>query len=171
MPRTIDQWESITLRWLVLICVAMSLGCYKYTPATLDAVPTGAKVRALLSAEAERELRNRVGLDAGVVDGELLEKNEDSVLLSVRAARGSQTVGTQSLYQRIDVARRNVLRVDVRTLDAPRTVVLAGGFTTAAVVALVLAIDKGNPARPEPPNGGPEDSRRRILVGVPIVRW
>lgn len=171
MPRTIDQWESITLRWLALMCVATSLGCYTYTPATLDAVPTGEKVRALLSSEAEAELRSRVGMASGLVEGELLEKNEDSVLLSVRAAERSRTPGTQSLYQRIDVARPDVLRVDVRQLDVPRTVVVAGGLTGAAVVALVLAIGEGKAGRPEPPNGGPVDSRQRFLLGLPVVRW
>lgn len=171
MPRTIDQWESITVRWLALLCVAMSLGCYTYTPATLDAVPTGAKVRALLSSEAEVELRRRVGLEAGLVEGRLLERNVGSVLLSVRAAERSRVPGTQSLYQRIDVARQDVLRVDVRRLDAPRTVVVAGGLTGAAVVALVLAIGEGKAGRPEVPNGGPQDSRQRFLLRLPVVRW
>jgi hypothetical protein len=163
--------KPIALGWLTVICVATSLGCYKYTPATLDAVPTGEKVRALLSSEAEAELRSRVGLASGLVEGELLEKNDDSVLLSVRATGGSQQLGTQSLYQRIDVARQDVLRVDVRRLDAPRTAVAAGGLTGAAVVALVVAIGEGKAGGPDIPNGEPPESRRRFLLGVPVLPW
>ena len=38
---------------LGIAAAALSVGCYTYTPVTLDAVPVGSEVRALLSTERE----------------------------------------------------------------------------------------------------------------------
>ena len=95
------------LRQLVLgVSVATSLGCYKYVPTTMEAVPAGDHVRAVLSTEAQEDVRLRVGMHFTLLEGKLLEKDENQVLLSVPTVRAAGEYGSQSLYQRIDLPRQ-----------------------------------------------------------------
>jgi hypothetical protein len=136
---------------------ALSLGCYSYAPASLELVPAGTPVRALLSTEAQVALRDSLGLEQQRVRGTLVERDGDRVLLAVRFNQGDWRVGSSALYQRIAVAPRDVLQLEVRRLNPGRT---AGLFATLAAAATILAIEayrKLNPGSPVPPGGGPPD--------------
>ena len=130
----------------------VSLGCYRYVPATLDTKPVGSKVQALLSTEGQMLLEERVGIYGQTVTGELLEVSGDSVLLAVRSARASAGIG--SLYQRVDFSRSQILRIDQRQLDAA----LTGGLIAAAAGGLALILSQvfgdSNPGQIEPPENG-----------------
>ncbi len=171
LPPT-SRWNSTTLPGLALCAAAaLLLGCYKYVPATLSTVPTGSNIRAVLSTEAQADLRSRVGMDVDLLEGKLLESNDDEVWVSVRSVAASGMLdGTQPLYQRIDVPRQGVVRVDVRRLDRLRTYTLIGVAAGAAVFVAAQAFGEGGPG-PEPPNGGPSDRVQGVLLRLPLRWW
>ncbi len=150
--------------------VAFSLGCYKYVPGTLETVPVGSGVRAMLSTPAQEELRSRTGINLSLLEGRLIE-NDERLIVSVKAAEGSRMLGNQDLYQRIDVPREGVVRVDVRRVDAARTAGLALVLTGAAAVVVSQAFKGGDPDKPQPPNGGPDDNIVGWVLRVPVFRF
>jgi len=161
-----------TTGWLVLgACVASSLGCYKYVPTTIESVPVGAHVKAAISAEAQDDLRSRVGLDLPVLEGEVIEENGDKVLLSVKSAKVESEFGARSLYQRVDVSRGSIVRVDVRQLDKPRTYGLIGAAAGVAALIVTQAFGESDPGSPNPPGNPPADHKQGFLFWVPVLRW
>ena len=63
----------------------------------------------------------------------MIERRADSLLLEVRtlsAADGRQ------LFQRVALANADVLRVDIKRLDKARTIALAAGVATLAVLTV-----------------------------------
>jgi hypothetical protein len=136
------------------------LGCYTYAPATLDAVPVGAEVRALLSTEAEVALRDSLGLDLHPLHGTLVDREEGRLLLSVRTGVGSRELGSQVLYQRVAVAPQSVLRVDVRRLQRSKTVAFVIGVASAATLVTLAALGKLNPGGSDGGGGGPPEQLR-----------
>jgi hypothetical protein len=136
---------------LGVVGAAFSLGCYTYVPATLDAVPVGTEVRALLSTEKELALRDSLGVELHPLHGTLVERQDGRLLLSVRTGIGSRELGSQPLYQRVGVTPQDVLRVDVRRLQRTKTVAFA--FTLAGAGTL-LAIATVAILRPGSPGGG-----------------
>jgi hypothetical protein len=99
----------------------------------VETVPTGAEVRGLLGTEARIGLEDRLRLRLDYVNGRLVERNGDSLLVEVRSL--SATDG-RPLYQRIALARADVLRVDVKRLDKVRTLALVAGVATVAIIAV-----------------------------------
>ena len=146
--------------WLCLAAAALSLGCYTYVPATMDVVPVGARVRALLSSEAEVALHDSLGLDLRSLSGTLVERRDTRLLFQVRTASGSPAFGSQPLYQRIAVSPQDVLRVDVRRLHGVRTGVLAAAIAGAAVIAAIEVFGLLKAGTPEQPPGGPPEQVR-----------
>ena len=108
-------------------------GCYTYRPATLETVPAGAEVRGLLGTEARIGLEDRLRLRLDYVNGRLVERTGDSLLVEIRSL--SATDG-RPLYQRVALAQADVLRVDVKRLQVARTVALAAGLATVAILAV-----------------------------------
>jgi hypothetical protein len=145
---------------LALAGAVFSLGCYTYAPATLDAVPVGAEVRALLSTEAELALRDSLGLDLHPLQGTLVDREEGRLLLSVRTGVGSRELGSQVLYQRVAVAPQSVLRVDVRRLQRSKTVAFVIGVASAATLVTLAALGKLNPGGSDGGGGGPPEQLR-----------
>jgi hypothetical protein len=141
--------------WSCAAC--LSLACYAYVPTSLDAVPAGTAVRAVLSTEAQLVLRDSLGLRQQTVQGTLAERDGDRVLLAIRAEGGDWRAGSHALYQRVALAPRDVLQVEVKRLRRGRTVGLLVGIAAAATVVAIEAVARGNPGTPEPPGGGPPE--------------
>jgi len=145
---------------LCVAAAALSLGCYTYVPTTMDVVPVGARVHALLSSEAEAALHDSLGLDLRALSGTLVERQDTRLLFQVRTASGAPTFGSQPLYQRIAVSPQDVLRVDVRRVSGFKTAALVTAFAGAAVVVAVEVFGFLRPGSPEqPPTGPPEQVR------------
>ncbi len=156
----------------VLSSIVASLGCYTYAPATLETVQPGAKIRAVLSTEAQADLARRVGLDTRELEGELVDADATTVLIAVKVpAPPTGLAAAQELRQRIDVPRRDVLRVDERKLDGTRTGLLMGGFAAAATVGVVLALEGGGPGNSTNGPPPPPERRARWIISVPVIRW
>ena len=160
------------LLWLLLgVPLATSLGCYSYVPATVDAVHPGNRVKAMLSAEAQHDVLARTGTHYAVVEGKLLEKDGDRILVSVPTVKVMGEYGSQSLYQRIDVSRQGIMRIDVRQLDQFRTFGAIGLVGGVAAVLIARALVEGEPGSPpvNPPPGS--DHLRGGLLRITVFSW
>ena len=149
--------------------IGLSLGCFKYVPATLDTAPVGSRVQALLSTEGQIVMRNRIGIDRSLLRGELLDRSGETVLLSVRSTGMSDEFGARRpLYQRVDIPRSHILRVDQRVIDPARTggiVAAAGG---AAILLVLQAFGDRNPGQVDNGGGGPDESIRSWILRLPL---
>jgi hypothetical protein len=130
-------------------------GCYKYIPAELDQVPLDAHVNMMLSTEGQIDLRERAGIDRRELRGILVERSADAVLIAVQST--SAFPGEGPLYQRLDVRKRDVLRLDERVLDKPKVAGLIIGSVAATLGAILLITGEGGPgSRPGPGPDPPE---------------
>ncbi|GBD33562.1 hypothetical protein HRbin33_02556 [bacterium HR33] len=155
---------SMLCLWLV------SGGCYRYVPATVETVPEGARVRALLSVSGEERAR-QLGVEGRVVQGTVLARDGGVVSLFVPTVPISVEFGAGPLYQQLDLAAEDVLRVDVRELDKTKTFSLLAGGAAAVTLVAVRSFTGGGPgSRPNPGNEPPESLRGWILP-LATVRW
>lgn len=158
--------------WVTPLLLAMGgLGCYRYQPATLDAVPQGATVRAVLSPAASEQLRVRHGINSGHhLDGTILVDHGAAVSLWVASGPVSRQFGGGVLYQQVDVLKSDILRVDLRELDRGKTTFVA--ISGAAVVAVVArAVIAGGTGESNGGTGGPPPESRRSRLPILIVRF
>lgn len=157
---------------LVALVAVGGAACYTYAPATLETVPEGARVKALISTEAQLDLERRAGIEARELEGELVERSDERILLSVRVPPPPTGLSSgRPLRQRIDLAPRDVLRVDVRKVDGARTALFAGGVAGFAAILIAVAVSASNPG--DPPNGGPPPPESVVgwLIGIPVVEF
>ena len=137
--------------------IVLVLACYRYVPASLDVVPSGSAVRATLSTEAQLALRDSLGLQRPTVQGTLVERDGDHLLLAVRTDAAEWRPGAPALYQRIAVTPRDVLEVEVKRLQRGRTAGLLAVLAAAATISVIELIRRGNPGTPSSGGGGPPE--------------
>ncbi|HWP36042.1 MAG TPA: hypothetical protein VNL18_00670 [Gemmatimonadales bacterium] len=155
-----------TLLGLLLLATGVP-GCYRYEPVTLDAVPQGATIRAVLSPAASAALMERQGISSGRhLEGTVLEDHGATLSLWVASVPASREFGSGVLYQQVDVLKSDVLRVDLRELDRGKTTFLAVGGAAAVAVVARAALSGGTGESNSGGGGVPPESRRTRL---PIV--
>ncbi len=149
-----------TARPLLLIAVGLQLGCYTYVPATLETVPQGAHVRALITPEAERQLLATFGVQQGrILSGDLQGRDPNQVALLVPSVPFGSGPGTRPLYQEVTLPAADVLRVDIRRVDPFRTGVLAAGAAAVAAAVVWQTFGSGFFSGTPSPDGPPESVR------------
>lgn len=159
---------SSRARLFIVAAAASQLGCYTYAPATLETVPIGTHVRALITVEAERQLLATFGVQQGRILSAGLEGREgDRIALLVPSVPIGFGPGSRPLYQQITLAPADILRVDARRLDVVRTGVLVAGGAVA-MVALVWETLGGGIFSGTNPGDGPPESVRGWALKIPI---
>lgn len=156
--------------WVCCAVLALA-GCYTYVPATLEDAPVGSRVRALLTPDSQERLRLRHGFEGSSLEGRLEAREGDRLQLFVPSVRRSAELGSQVLYQQVDIMRGDVLRVDVRQVDSFRTaaLVVVGAAVTGVVVhATVSGIAGGGSSDG---GNGQIESIRGWLILLPLLRW
>jgi hypothetical protein len=156
-------------RILPVLLFLFTLGCFEYVPVDLKTVPLGSRVRAHLSTAGRDSLIARTGAHYETLNGTLVQRRGASVLLSVRSVWGTRhTRESGDLYQRIDVPRQDVLRVELKRLDGLKTSALIAGVTGAVGTVALLSM-RGEPGGELPlPSGGPEDGIRFPFLFVRV---
>ncbi|HXF94832.1 MAG TPA: hypothetical protein VNI61_01900 [Gemmatimonadales bacterium] len=150
--------------------VALALtACYTYRPATIDTLPLGAEIRGLLATEARLTLEDSLGLGLADLRGTLVARSGDSLLVSIRSVDAGSTREGRPLYQRVALARRDVLRVDVKRLDRRRTFAVAAIVAGAAAVLLIREF-RSNPGEPPCCGPPPPESPPAWGLRVPLPR-
>lgn len=157
---------------VVAWCATLSTaGCHRYAPATVETVPEGARVRVLLSSEAEGRVRERYGIRRATPEGTLVARNGDTLSLLFASVPASTTFGTETLYQQVDLARADLLRVDVQQVDSFRTAVLVTAGVGAVTAIAVQVFRGGEPGSGNGDGTPPPESVRGWLILVPLLRW
>lgn len=123
--------------WLALL---ISTGCYHYIPAESADVPAGATVRVRVTDTQTRRFENIVPVDRRTIQGKLVEQNTDQLLLEVPILSDLRGNRVETVAQRIDVPRTDVVDLEIRKLDRGMTalVVGAGGVAGIALVTRTL---------------------------------
>ncbi len=148
----------MTARLLVFAMVGAvsSLGCYRYVPTTLELVPPGSEVRALLSTEGQVAMLNGVGMDARSILGTLEAHEGETVRFAVVAPFAISRPGAPPELVRFDLSPRDVLRIEVKHLDRQKTTFLAGALlATTGAIAIMIAKGVGTGGSPPGPGGIP----------------
>jgi len=144
--------------------VALQVGCYRYVPADLAAVPVGGHIRVVVSSTAAQQLQQTYGVAGTVLDGRLAARDGDVLTLFVP----SVPLGTHALYQEVPVAAADVVSVDMRKVDAFRTGALAVAGAAAATVIAAGALKGATGGTGSGTGGGPTESVRPWTVRVTI---
>ena len=143
---------------VVLVVLPAASGCYAYAP--LDAstgVQAGEHVAVEITDRGRAELSDRLGSGVLRLEGTLTQSDSVDLVLNVwRVAHFSGPTERWS-GESVRIKREYTSRVQMRTLNRPKTYLAAG----AAVVGLVaftkafglfgFATETGDPAEPPPP--------------------
>jgi hypothetical protein len=128
---------------LALVATAAALqACYKYVPVeTPAAVPTGSEVRAELTDSGVVAVASQVGPSVFRIDGRLVSKTDQSLVLAVGAVTSRRT-DIEQLWngERVTIPESAIGSLQARKISASRTALTAGGLL-AAVVGLYVAFD------------------------------
>jgi hypothetical protein len=149
---------------LMVLSVPMG-GCYRYVAARPEAVPAGSEVRLHLSQEAAVRVEPVVGTGLTQVDG-TLEQWASEVVLGVRVPSAMEGID-RGLRNRVVFTPAEVLAVEVRERDRPRTLLLTAGLTAVGVGAVIAAISGvfGGSSNVDPPV---EEDARVPMFRVPV---
>jgi hypothetical protein len=139
--------------------------CYTY--ATIDPVAAraGDGVRARITPQAATRLAPLLGTGENrVLAGKLIENRAGDLIIEapavVEVGVGSSI---QSLYQRVSVARGDVIELEARRLDRARTGIVAAAAAVVVTGAVIKAAAGGR-GKEGIPGGGGTDTR------IPVPR-
>lgn len=161
--------RAVSRRGLVcgaMLAGAVLSGCYSYVPVRVDAVRPGESVRARLSEDALARLPGAVREQGRRdVEGEVLDRDPQVLLLSVPAAARQQGFYVENLHERLRLGLGDVVEVERRQLDRSRTVLLVGaGASAVAAVALQTLSGSTGGNTIDRTNPGPSADRIPLLV-------
>lgn len=144
----------------------LAFGCYEYVPTTMEAVPEGARIRAVLTADGRRLLNQRFQFrnEDETIEGELVDRTGGQVRLFVSSVPLGEAYGGRPLYQQVELPEQDIVRVELRRLDLSRTGLLVGGVAALATAVTVRVLTGGEPGRP--PRGGVEPPERVAPGGL-----
>jgi hypothetical protein len=132
-------------------------GCYSYRLVPVEQAPVGETVRARVSATEAERLRDVLGRDERVVEGELLAQPDSAILVAVRTSLVDASVQT---HQRVALPRQGVLELEVRRLDRWKTLAVAGVVVGAATAVAVSQFNSDKPTE----NGGKGGSNKSLVL-------
>jgi hypothetical protein len=141
---------------LALFLISTLGGCYTYIVMPVEQIPVGSDVKARISgAEADRLTQELGSEQDRVISGELTEKQESDILLSLPKSVQHSTGPNSTVYQRVAIPRTSLFDVEVRRLDKWKT---GGLMALAATLISVVAIKQfGNNGNPGGSGKGGED--------------
>lgn len=150
--------------WLAFI---VSAGCYHYIPAETGDVPAGATVRVRVTDTQTRRYENIVPVNGRMIQGKLVEQDTDQLLLEVPILSDLRGDRVETVAQRIDLPRSDVVDLEIRKLDRGMTALVAGVGGVAGVALITRTLVGAFNSETTNPPGGAE-----ILVPFFLrIRW
>lgn len=141
--------------------------CYSYHPIEPASAPPGMDVRARITGAAfDRISPMLVSFDSRVLVGNIVENNNGAMTLEV--PNGSLSNVPSEVVQthaRVPLAASDLVSLEQKKLDLPRTLLLTGGVIAVVAAAASVALRSG--AEPQPGNISPEPPP---INRVPIFR-
>jgi hypothetical protein len=133
-------------------------GCFTYLPIEPGDVEPGVSVRARVSPAAGARIAPLLGAtDARKLDGTLITQSGDTMIVEVPTVMTDNREFGRTPNQRISISRGDLVELEVRKLDRPRTVGLVGGAALIIGSALFKTL-KGEPGKEPLPGGGGTDA-------------
>lgn len=155
-----------------LLAALLLSGCFRYVPTPVDVAPPGEDVRLLVTRQGAADLAQVTDVEGEVptVRGTLLERRGAEMLLSVPVGQRRDGFHTVSLDQTIRIPVSEILQVERREFDTPKTAFLVAGAVGGSafiIFSIMSAFGESDGSDP----GGPEESRIPIpFISVPIGR-
>ena len=141
-----------TMAALSLAAFTLS-GCYSYRYAEPADVVAGTDVRLRLNAEEAGRLEESVGLTDRTISGSVVAGSSTSSWILETQVPG---MGSNGMFQRVDVERAGVTEVEVKEFSALKTGLLGVGLGAVVAVVAAAAIS-GGPETPENSDVNPPD--------------
>jgi len=134
------------------------VGCYSYAPIEPAAAPAGADVRARITGAASDRIAPQLGtFDTRELVGNVVENASGSMLLQVPAgAMSNVSASVVRLEKRVSLVPSDLVSLERRKVDVPRTTLLAGAIAAGIAVGVHVALrggGEGDPGKspPDPP--------------------
>lgn len=142
----------------------LSTACYSYTPGSVDAVAPDTDVRARLSATEADKLSEYMPRDSRVLEGKVLERNGDSILMLVPVLSELRGNRVETLHQRLEVNRSGIVDLELRQLDRGKTWLIVGGGTAAVAAVVINSVVLGSSSD----RGRPGDGGSELVIRLPF---
>ena len=143
---------------LVFAAFLPAAACYSYQTIPVDDVRPDLAVRLRVRPESSERLAQVVGYPTQDVDGRVISLARDTILLTVRSPLTTQATPAQQLYQRLDVPVSQLIEVQQRRLNRPKTyacvALAAAGAGALAVWAFTSSTLLGSQTAPPVINNG-----------------
>jgi hypothetical protein len=148
---------------LLLVSLALQQGCYTYRATDVGTVEPAEEVRVTLTDRGSSiVLPGSSAVGERTVEGRFVELTPDSLVISVWIGEAYRGTPFESTYQRLPIARGDVVAVEDRQLSKARTAIVAAGGLALIVTLIdqlgVFPVFSGGGDGPPPP---PEPIRVR----------
>jgi hypothetical protein len=140
-------------------------GCYTYIPTDLAAAPENAELRVYMSRRALADIPEDIPTGGTFLTGRLARQTPDSILLQVPVSRRVEGGGALDLRQNVFLPTTEIVDVQFRQLNKPRTFISVGGGVVVGALLVLGVIDAGG--EPNPPPGQGEDQIRIPFLSFP----
>ncbi|MSR06859.1 MAG: hypothetical protein EXR93_07330 [Gemmatimonadetes bacterium] len=150
----------------IALLPVLATGCYTLVPVALGDPPLTTNVRANLSQAARQRLWAVVPADRRYLEGKLVARDGDSLLVDVTIQGVAETT---TFLQRIPLSRDDLVSLETRHLDPFRTAV-AGALFAGVATALVVSIFTGEAGGGAFPPVDPGLTESVVAGFVPWVR-
>jgi hypothetical protein len=156
--------KTISILFGLVFCV----GCYRYVPAEMGAVPPGADVRAQLTGDGIEAMRGTFGPGVTEVEGGLASWDESGIGVMTETFIQRAGFPATNMTETIQLLPHHVSLVEIRELDGKRT----AGFSIAVLGAMAGALWAGQTFGGGSDNnegdGGGPDPDAAIIFKIPI---
>lgn len=136
--------------------------CYRYTPVQSREVPVGVAVRAHLSESGRARLSYLPRRGDRQVEGEVIGREGDALVLEVRVPADPDLPVTRTLVQRVTLEPGDVVAVELKEPDQPRTAALVAGIGVGVGVVAIKILSGRTENTGEPGEEPPE-------IRIPLV--
>jgi hypothetical protein len=160
------EWKSARCAPLVIGAVVMSTGCYSYRPTQVETIPVGQEVRVTLTRQGRFELPEQFDQEGAYISGQVTRRDAERLYLNVPIARREQGFFVSQITQEVGVRNGEVVDVQLRKLNGPKTGLFVIG-TAAAAAAVVYAIIEASSRSTDDRLPGQEEFRIPIL-SIPV---
>ncbi len=150
-----------------MLAAIVLAGCYHYVPGELSDLGPGTDTRVRITeSEASRFATILPGGDRRLLEGRVVQRGTDSLLLQV--AVSSNLVGTrvETLSQRIDLAQHDITNVELRRLDKWKTGLLIGGAAGVGTALLVSTLTGAFNSNAQQPGDGGRDTIVPVFLRI-----
>jgi hypothetical protein len=151
---TLTNTHRRVIRRAVIALCALPAGCYGYYSPVAGGPLANRPVQLTLTDSGAVVLAPRVGPSVEVLSGTLLESTNESYLLAVATVLNRYGEETTWKGERVEIARRLVIRVEERRFSRSRTALFTGLLSAALISVEQAFLGRGNGA-PGPSPGGP----------------